>query len=55
VIETAIRGGALFLVSRDEDLTRDPQLAGYLAARGVSVMTVARFLQYLAEFPPQPA
>lgn len=54
VIETAIRGGALFLVSRDEDLTRDPQLAGYLAARGVSVMTVARFHQYLAEFPPQP-
>jgi len=38
-----------------EDLTRDPQLAGYLAARGVSVMTVARFLQHLAESPPQPA
>ena len=55
VIETTIRGGARFLVSRDEDLTRDPQLAGYLAARGVSVMTVARFLQHLAESPPQPA
>jgi len=53
VIETALRGSADFLVSRDEDLTRDHPLAAHLAARGITVMTVARFLQYLAESAPE--
>ena len=52
VIETALIGGARFLVSRDEDLTRDQPLVAHLATRGITVVTVARFLQHLAESPP---
>lgn len=53
VIETALMGGAHFLVSRDEDLTRDQPLAAHLATRRITVVTVARFLQHLAESPPE--
>lgn len=53
VIETALRGSAHFLVSRDEDLTRDHPLAGHLAAQGIRVMTIARFLEHLAESAPE--
>ena len=44
VLETAMRGHAEAVVSRDEDLTRDPELGEYLAAAGISLLTVARFL-----------
>lgn len=47
VIETAIVGGAAYLVSRDEDLTRDLNLVRVLQAHGVEVLTVARFLERL--------
>jgi putative PIN family toxin of toxin-antitoxin system len=47
VIETALVGKANVLVSRDEDLTRTPELAGVLAQAGVRVLTVARFLAEL--------
>jgi putative PIN family toxin of toxin-antitoxin system len=49
VIETALNGKADVLVSRDEDLTRAPEVATALAAAGVRVMTVARFLEALEE------
>ena len=39
-----MRGHAKAGVSRDEDLTRVPELAEYLAAAGISLLTVARFL-----------
>ncbi|MBI4611605.1 MAG: putative toxin-antitoxin system toxin component, PIN family, partial [Candidatus Rokubacteria bacterium] len=39
VIETALMGGAHFLVSRDEDLTRDQPLAAHLSTRGITVVT----------------
>ena len=45
VLETAMRGQAEAAVSRDEDLTRAPELAEYLAAAGISLLTVARFLE----------
>ena len=45
VLETAMRGQAEAVVSRDEDLTRAPELAEYLAAAGISLLTVARFLE----------
>ena len=47
VIQTALAGGAQFLVSRDEDLTRDQPLAAHLATRRITVLTVARLLQHL--------
>lgn len=51
-IETAQRGKADVLVSRDEDLTRAPDLHDHLAAAGVRVLTVAQFLAVLGEGVP---
>ena len=48
LIETAIVGGARYLVSRDEDLTRDLDLVDSLLVEyGIEVLTVARFLELL--------
>jgi putative PIN family toxin of toxin-antitoxin system len=49
VIETALKGKADVLVSRDEDLTRTPDLSEALAQTGIRVLTVARFLAELEE------
>jgi putative PIN family toxin of toxin-antitoxin system len=46
-IETAIEGGAQYIVSRDEDLTRDLDLVDTLAGLGIEITTVARFLVLL--------
>lgn len=47
VIETCIEGQAEILVSRDEDLTRAPEVAETLASHGVRVLTVAQFVAWL--------
>jgi putative PIN family toxin of toxin-antitoxin system len=47
VLETAVNGRAAALVSRDEDLTRAPEVAAALGARGVAVLTVRAFLDAL--------
>lgn len=47
VVETAIEGRARYIVSRDEDLTRDLDLVAALEAYGIEVLTVARFLELL--------
>lgn len=47
VIETAIEGRARYIVSRDEDLTRDLELVDTLAGFGIEITTVARFLALL--------
>jgi putative PIN family toxin of toxin-antitoxin system len=46
-IEVAIVGQADVVVSRDEDLARAPEVAEYLAGRGVRTLTVRRFLDEL--------
>ena len=51
VLETAIVGQAQYLVSRDEDLTRDLDLVNALRGRGIDVLTVARFLELLDALP----
>jgi uncharacterized protein len=48
LLETAINGHAAYVVSRDEDLTRDPALHEAATRLGVQIMTVAQFLQRLA-------
>ncbi|MGH2559309.1 MAG: putative toxin-antitoxin system toxin component, PIN family [Thermomicrobiales bacterium] len=48
VIETALRGDADALVSRDEDLARAPGLEAALRQLGVEVLTVQRFINLLA-------
>jgi uncharacterized protein len=51
ILETAIVGGASYLVSRDEDLTRDPTLVAALHEYGIGVLTVAHFLDMLDADP----
>lgn len=52
IIETALNGRADALVSRDEDVTRAPEVVGALAERGIAVLTVQRFLGALSETEP---
>lgn len=47
VLETAIRGGATHLISRDEDVTRDLDLTEQLRTRGVQTITVQRLIDLL--------
>jgi len=48
VLETAMVGGAAYIVSRDEDITRDLALTRQLAARGIEPITVNHLLKLLA-------
>lgn len=47
ILKTALRGGATFVVSRDEDVTRDLDLINVLRARGIETITVQRLLDRL--------
>jgi putative PIN family toxin of toxin-antitoxin system len=47
VVETALLGNAEALVTRDEVLSRVPELAEALRVQGVSILTVQRFLELL--------
>ncbi len=49
VLETALSGSASCLVSRDDDIKRDEDLVRSMKAKGVSVLSVARFLARLSE------
>jgi hypothetical protein len=44
VIETAIQGSAQYIVSRDDDLKRDMDVSTFLSRHGVSVVSIAGFL-----------
>jgi putative PIN family toxin of toxin-antitoxin system len=48
VLATAIAGRATYIVSRDEDITRSPDLAQQLELHSIRVITVRRFLQEIA-------
>jgi putative PIN family toxin of toxin-antitoxin system len=47
LLETAIEGHATYVVSRDEDITRDLDLARQLKAYKIEAITVSRFLKEL--------
>ena len=47
VLETAIQGNATYVVSRDEDMTRDLDLVDRLRERSIETITVQRFLDLL--------
>ena len=44
IIETAIKGKAAFLVTRDDDIKFDKVVSPFLLPYGVSVITIAKFL-----------
>ncbi|HRR42633.1 MAG TPA: putative toxin-antitoxin system toxin component, PIN family [Syntrophales bacterium] len=47
VIETAVRGGAEYLVSRDDDIKHDVSVLSFFARYGIRVTTVEGFLKKL--------
>jgi len=50
VLETAIAGGAAYVVTRDDDLKRDRTVSRYLRRHKIRVISVSRFLAILS--PP---
>lgn len=44
VIETAIKGKAAYLVTRDDDIKFDEKVASFLSQHNVSVVSIAKFL-----------
>jgi hypothetical protein len=47
-LETAILGGAVYTVSRDDDIKRDLDLITQMEAHGIKVFSVQQFLKQLA-------
>ena len=47
ILETAIQGNAAYVVSRDEDMTRDLDLIETLRERGIETITVQRLIDTL--------
>ena len=48
VIETAVKGNALYMVSRDDDIKFDSAVSLFLTQFGVSVKSVAQFLEIIS-------
>lgn len=47
VIETAIRGNAKYIVTRDDDVKFDLEISAFLSKYNISVLTIAKFLKLL--------
>jgi putative PIN family toxin of toxin-antitoxin system len=47
VLETAIRGKASYVITRDEDMTRDLDLQEHLGRFSIEILTVQRFIDIL--------
>jgi|GEM_PF-4263631 len=48
-LETALQAGAGYLISRDDDLKGNSDLAELMRERGLEVITVSHFLSELEE------
>lgn len=44
VIETAIKGKAEYLITRDDDIKFDKEVSSFLSSHGITVQSVAQFL-----------
>ncbi len=49
VIETAIKGKAQYLVTRDDDIKFDKDVASFLQQYGISVISISKFLNVIAK------
>ena len=47
IIETAIKGKAEYLVTRDDDIKFDKKVASFLSQHGVTVISLSKFLNLL--------
>jgi putative PIN family toxin of toxin-antitoxin system len=48
IIETAIKGSAQFIVTRDDDVKFDRKISAFLLQYDISVLSVAKFLRLFA-------
>jgi len=49
VLETAIKSRADYLVTRDDDIKRDPKLIEEMKKKGIKVLPVSKFLDLLSQ------
>ena len=49
IIETAIKGHAAYIVTRDDDIKFDKSVAAFLSQNNVTPISTARFLQIIKE------
>lgn len=49
VLETALLGGARYMISRDDDIKRDLDLVAQMEARGITVLSIQRFLDRFSD------
>jgi predicted nucleic acid-binding protein len=47
LLEAAIRGKAKYLISGDKDITYDEEASSFLAQYGVTVISIAKFLDLI--------
>ncbi|MBI3379061.1 MAG: putative toxin-antitoxin system toxin component, PIN family [Nitrospirae bacterium] len=47
IIETAIKGNAKYLITRDDDVKFDKKVSAFLSQYDISVLTVAKFLKLI--------
>ncbi|MBI5640079.1 MAG: putative toxin-antitoxin system toxin component, PIN family [Nitrospirae bacterium] len=47
VIETAVKGHATYLVTRDDDIKFDKEISLYLSRHGISVLSISKFLSLI--------
>lgn len=47
VIETAIKGQALFLVTRDDDIKSEKKVSSFLMKHNISVVSIAKFITHI--------
>ncbi len=47
IIETAIKGKARYLVTRDDDIKFDKKVSSFLSRYGISVLSIAKFLNLI--------
>lgn len=52
VIETAIKGQADFLVTRDDDIKFDKAVSSFLKKYGISVISIAKFITHISKSQP---
>ena len=47
IIETAIKGKVMYLVTRDDDIKNDTKVADFLSQSGITVFSIAKFLKLI--------
>jgi predicted nucleic acid-binding protein len=47
IIETAIKGEAAYLVTRDDDVKMDARVVSFLKGRRITVLSVGEFLKLI--------